>query len=75
MLGVNPITLRRWDKSGYLKAIKIGARNDRRYKINEVEKIIYKGRLVSFAYNPYYGQVINNYSLAVVHWLCSGDNF
>ena len=45
MLGVNPITLRRWDKSGYLKAIKIGARNDRRYKINEVEKIIYKRKI------------------------------
>ena len=45
MLGVNPITLMRWDKSGYLKAIKIGARNDRRYKINEVEKIIYKRKI------------------------------
>ncbi len=32
LLGVAPLTLRRWDKSGRLKAIRIGLRNDRRYE-------------------------------------------
>lgn len=42
MLGVNPETLRRWDNQGKLKAVRIGSRCDRRYKANEVEKIINK---------------------------------
>lgn len=45
MLGVNPETLRRWDNSGQLKAVRMGSRGDRRYKVNEVEKIINKRKI------------------------------
>lgn len=40
LLGVNPETLRRWDNEGRLKAIRIGKRQDRRYKPKDVQKII-----------------------------------
>ena len=42
MLGVNVMTLRRWDKSGRLPAIHIGKRGDRRYKEEEILKYIAK---------------------------------
>ena len=40
MLSVNPETLRRWDRSGKLKAIVISKRGDRRYKEEDIEKLI-----------------------------------
>ena len=43
MLGVNPETLRRWDKEGLLKAVRIGIRRgigDRRYRIEDIESYI-----------------------------------
>lgn len=40
MLSVNPETLRRWDRSGKLKAIIISKRGDRRYKESDIEKLI-----------------------------------
>jgi excisionase family DNA binding protein len=43
MLGVNPETLRRWDKDGTLKAIRVGKRRgvgDRRYQLQDIEKFI-----------------------------------
>lgn len=40
MLGVNPETLRRWDREGRLKAIRIGKRQDRRYKVEDLQKLI-----------------------------------
>lgn len=40
LLGVNPQTLRRWDNDGRLKAVRIGKRQDRRYKIEDLQKII-----------------------------------
>jgi len=40
ILNVNPETLRRWDRSGKLKAIIISKRGDRRYKIEDIEKVI-----------------------------------
>lgn len=40
MLGVNPETLRRWDRSGKLKAIVISPRGDRRYSKEDIEKFI-----------------------------------
>lgn len=40
MLGVHKETLRRWDRRGILKAIKIGSRGDRRYKKEDLLKII-----------------------------------
>lgn len=40
MLSVNPETLRRWDRSGKLKAIIISKRGDRRYKEEDILKIM-----------------------------------
>jgi excisionase family DNA binding protein len=40
MLNCHPNTLRAWDKSGYLVAIRIGNRGDRRYKKEDIMKII-----------------------------------
>ena len=40
MLSVNAETLRRWDRSGKLKAIKISKRGDRRYKEEDIIKLI-----------------------------------
>lgn len=42
ILGVNPATLRKWDKEGKLPAIKISKRGDRRYKMEDIEKFINK---------------------------------
>ncbi len=42
ILGINPETLRRWDNSGKLKAVRIGfgKRRDRRYKLEDLYKIV-----------------------------------
>lgn len=40
ILNVNPETLRRWDRSGKLKAIIISKRGDRRYKYEDIEKLV-----------------------------------
>lgn len=40
ILSVNPETLRRWDRSGKLKAIIISKRGDRRYRVKDIEKFI-----------------------------------
>lgn len=40
LLGVNPETLRRWDNNGRLKAIRIGNRKDRRYRVEDLKKLI-----------------------------------
>jgi DNA (cytosine-5)-methyltransferase 1 len=40
LLGVNPETLRRWDNEGRLKAVRIGKRQDRRYRPEDIQKII-----------------------------------
>jgi len=45
LLGVHPATLRKWDKEGRLKAVRVGSRRgigDRRYKLENIEKIIEK---------------------------------
>jgi site-specific DNA-methyltransferase (adenine-specific) len=42
MLEVNPETLRRWDKSGDLVAIRFGKRKDRRYREEDIKKFIEK---------------------------------
>ena len=39
ILSVNPETLRRWDRSGKLKAIIISKRGDRRYRKGDIEKL------------------------------------
>lgn len=40
ILNVNPETLRRWDRSGKLKAIIISKRGDRRYREEDIERLI-----------------------------------
>ena len=40
ILSVNPETLRRWDRSGKLKAIIISKRGDRRYRKEDIEKYL-----------------------------------
>lgn len=43
LLGVHPATLRRWDKEGRLKAVRIGSRRgvgDRRYRLEDIQKLI-----------------------------------
>ena len=40
LLGVNPATLRKWDKEGKLLAVKISKRGDRRYRKEDIEKFI-----------------------------------
>lgn len=43
ILRVNPETLRRWDRQGKLKAVRVGSRKgvgDRRYKLGDIEKFI-----------------------------------
>lgn len=40
LLQVHPNTLRAWDKKGYLKAVRIGTRGDRRFKKEDVMKIV-----------------------------------
>jgi excisionase family DNA binding protein len=40
ILNVHVETLRRWDNSGKLKAIKVNERGDRRYKPEDLEKIM-----------------------------------
>lgn len=36
ILNVHPNTLRNWDRSGYLKAIRVGPRKERRYRQSDI---------------------------------------
>jgi len=40
LLGISKLTLRNWDNSGTLKAVRIGNRGDRRYKREDIEKLL-----------------------------------
>jgi excisionase family DNA binding protein len=40
LLNCHPNTLRQWDNKGILKAIRFGARKDRRYKKGDILKIL-----------------------------------
>jgi len=40
LLGVNPETLRRWDREGILKSVRVGSRGDRRYKKEDIQAYI-----------------------------------
>lgn len=40
ILGVNPQTLRRWDKAKKLIAIRVGSRRDRKYKASDIIKML-----------------------------------
>lgn len=47
LLGVNPETLRRWDKDGTLKPVRVGNRRgvgDRRYSQEDLERFIDKNK-------------------------------
>lgn len=45
ILGVNPETLRRWDRSGRLKAVIVSTRGDRRFKKEDIDRLSKKGLL------------------------------
>ena len=40
ILALHPNTLRKWDNSGFLKAIRYGTRKDRRYRRGDILKIL-----------------------------------
>jgi len=40
LLNVHPNTLRNWDNNGVLKAIRFGTRRDRRYKKEDILRIL-----------------------------------
>lgn len=42
LLKCHPNTLRKWDEKGILKAVRIGQRGDRRYKKEDIIKLINK---------------------------------
>ena len=44
LLNCHPNTLRAWDKKGYLVAVRLGTRGDRRYKREDVMKLLEKGK-------------------------------
>ncbi len=43
MLGVNPETLRRWDREGKVKAVRIGVRGHRKYTKDQVDQLLHQG--------------------------------
>ena len=42
LLNCHPNTLRSWDEKGYLVAVRIGTRRDRRYRREDVMKLLKK---------------------------------
>lgn len=42
MLNCHPNTLRAWDRKGYLVAVRFGTRRDRRYRKEDVIKLLEK---------------------------------
>lgn len=42
ILKVHPNTLRKWDRKGILKAVRFGQRGDRRYRKNDILKMVNK---------------------------------
>lgn len=44
ILKVHPNTLRQWDEKGILKAVRFGARKDRRYRKEEIIKLLRNGK-------------------------------
>jgi len=43
LLSVSVWTLRNWDKKGILKPVRVGTRKDRRYKREDIVKILNQG--------------------------------
>jgi len=42
LLNCHPNTLRAWDKKGYLVALRFGTRRDRRYRRDDIMKLLDK---------------------------------
>ena len=42
LLNIHPNTLRNWDNKGFLKAIRFGSRKDRRYKKEDILRLLKK---------------------------------
>ncbi len=40
ILKVHPNTLRKWDKKGILKAVRFGQRGDRRYRKEDIMRLV-----------------------------------
>jgi len=40
LLSVHPNTLRQWDKKGILESVRFGQRKDRRYKKDDILKLL-----------------------------------
>ncbi len=40
ILGCHPNTLRAWDAKGYLVAVRFGTRGDRRYRKEDIQKLL-----------------------------------
>ena len=45
ILNVHPNTVRQWSNTGIIKACRFGARGDRRFKPEEIDKLINTGQL------------------------------
>lgn len=58
-LGVNPETIRRWDRSGKLKALKINKRGDRRYEQKVIQKFKERVRLTTDDVGEAKARIIN----------------
>lgn len=43
MLGVNPMTLRRWEQAGLITPLRMSRRGDRRYTKEQILKILNEG--------------------------------
>lgn len=53
MLNLHPETLRRWDNSGKLPAVKVNDRGDRKYRKRDIEKLIATSNKRFFEYKGY----------------------
>jgi len=42
LLNVHPNTLRQWDKKGILRAVRFGQRGDRRYRKEDIMRLVTK---------------------------------
>lgn len=43
ILNISPWTLRQWDKKGKLTPLRVGSRRDRRYKKEDILKVLQEG--------------------------------
>lgn len=43
LLGITTMTLRRWEQAGVLKPLRVGPRRDRRYKKEDILRLLDKG--------------------------------